>query len=841
MTITELKNNLQITDVAEHLGINIGKSDKASCPFHNDKTPSFQFSKEKQIVTCFSSNCDFGTKDVIGLTEKKLNLTTHEAINYLKENCINSSLLIMSEPTTKKEINFKQIFEQLKSTLVNSKTAKQYLTDRGINASDGSPLGYNPFKNQKWEKLRGCIVFPLKDKDNEIVSFYGRSVRNNDKAKHYYTSDRKGLYPNYPPSETKKLILTESIIDAETLIQQKEITKDFEILALYGTNGLTGEHNLCLSGLPDLEEIILFFDGDQAGIKATEKYARELLALSAVEVANKNLVISTISTPENEDINSLFVNYGVDCLLDLIQNRSVAPTSDLSNQNTTQAIKPAVAHRIDTTNPNDIIYITERASYHVRGGIRKDLDSLKVSLQIRHHESKFWSRTKLDLYEDKQTEKFARQTADKLSLRADLVERDIDYFTNLIDDYRLENQSIPTETKQDKIQLTVEETKQFIKFGKQPNLLKAINDCIGKSGVVGEESNRLFLFTVAVSHLMKKPLNVVVQGSSGSGKSYIIKKVSDLVPQEKVKRYTRLSEKSFYNFREYDLCNRLIIIEDYDGMNEEVEYAFREIQSNGSLISAISAKENDNADIQTKDKIVRGPIASMVATTKGEIYHDNSTRVFFISVDESVAQTSKIIDYKNRKANGEIKQEDEERAKEYLQKFVSTLKPYRVRNPYLKQINLPVSHDQLRRLHELLEAFSAQITLIHQHGRVVKDNYVITEKEDMKLAIDLLFDSIVLKVDELNGSLRDFYEKLKSYVLEKGKGYEFTRIEIRQELKVSNTQVHRYIKQLVDLEYIEYVGGFNNKGHRYKIVFWDDNKKFRANLKHDLNKQLKEL
>lgn len=84
MTITELKNSIQITDVAEHLGIQIGKSDKACCLFHNDKTPSFQFSKEKQIVTCFSSNCDFGTKDVIGLTEKKLNLTTHQAINYLK-------------------------------------------------------------------------------------------------------------------------------------------------------------------------------------------------------------------------------------------------------------------------------------------------------------------------------------------------------------------------------------------------------------------------------------------------------------------------------------------------------------------------------------------------------------------------------------------------------------------------------------------------------------------------------------------------------------------------------------------------------------------------------------
>ncbi len=827
MTITELKNSLQITDVGLHLGINIGKSDKACCPFHNDKTPSFQFSKEKQIVTCFSSNCDFGTKDAIGLTEKKLNLTTHEAINYLKANFMNHSFTVPAVQP-KEEINFKQIFEQLESTILNSKVPKEYLEQRGLDYKQ-MQIGYNPFKGQKWEKLRGCIVFPLLDKEKNVVSLYGRSVRNNDKAKHYYLADRKGLFPKYPPAETKKLILTESIIDAETLTQQKEITKDFEVLALYGTNGLTEEHSEAIKNLTELEEVILFFDGDKAGIKASEKCAREL--------ESKNLVISTVPTPENEDINSLFVNYGVDCLLDLINNRK----RNLKEEKTIVQPTKAVRQSINTENLNDIIYITERASYHIRGGIRKDLDSLKVSLQIQHHESKFWSRTKLDLYEDKQTEKFARQTAEKLSLRADLVERDIDYFTNLIDDYRLENESTKTEIKQDKIQLTVEETKELKTFGKSKNLLKKVNDLVGKSGVVGEESNRLFLFTVAVSHLMKKPLNVVVQGSSGSGKSYIIKKVSDLVPQEKVKRYTRLSEKSFYNFGEYDLCNRLIIIEDYDGMNEEVEYAFREIQSNGTLISAISAKENDNAEIQTKDKIVRGPIASMVATTKGEIYHDNSTRVFFISVDESKEQTEKIIDYKNKKANGEIKQEDEENAKEYLQKFVSTLKPYRVKNPYLKQINLPVPHDQLRRLHELLEAFSAQITLIHQHQRTVKDNYVITEKEDMKLAIDLLFDSIVLKVDELNGSLRDFYERLKTYILEKGKDYEFTRIEVRKALNMSKTKQHQFMNQLLELEYIFQSSGYANKGFRYRIDYWDDNEKLRKQIRESLNKQLSNL
>ena len=83
MEIQDLKSRLNITEVAKHLGIKIGKNQKAHCPFHPDKTPSLQFSDEKGIATCFSSNCTLGTVDIIGLTERKLNISTHEAIQYL--------------------------------------------------------------------------------------------------------------------------------------------------------------------------------------------------------------------------------------------------------------------------------------------------------------------------------------------------------------------------------------------------------------------------------------------------------------------------------------------------------------------------------------------------------------------------------------------------------------------------------------------------------------------------------------------------------------------------------------------------------------------------------------
>jgi len=51
MEITQIKSSLEITQVAAQLGISINpRTKRALCPFHPDKTPSLQFSKEKQAI-----------------------------------------------------------------------------------------------------------------------------------------------------------------------------------------------------------------------------------------------------------------------------------------------------------------------------------------------------------------------------------------------------------------------------------------------------------------------------------------------------------------------------------------------------------------------------------------------------------------------------------------------------------------------------------------------------------------------------------------------------------------------------------------------------------------------
>ncbi len=877
MTIADIKNSLTIETVLKHYGIEVDKNGMACCPFHKEKKASFKVYRDTNTWCCFSGNCSVETGDVIdfiGLKEGFLSGGSvvgckegkHQAILKAKEllgsgNGLQEGSQVVAGSLVNpngaspclSQINYAADFEKMESSFLSSSLGKAYAEKRNLDRSKLA-IGYNALKSSKFNYLRGCIVFGLRDKSGKVVSLYGRSVSANNKgesSKHYYTPNRKGLYPGYPDPKAKKLILTESIIDAATLLSVKQVAQNitqYEVLAIYGTNGLTSEIKAAIKELENLEEVILFFDGDSAGRAAVDKCVKEL--------KSENLVVSSVSTPEGEDINSLLEGHKPSVIAGLLKDRTPI-VQETTQENTPFSLtenevqlkeksRESSEHPTDnilnTNNANNIKCFTELANYYIKGGIRKDLDSLKVTLVIEHPEHKTKSRNKLDLYEDKQTEKISREAATKLQLRSDLIERDLNLLTDLLDEYR---ESIaPSEEKQETKSIEVQPLARAkcIDFLKSPKLLNRINELIEKAGVVGEKYNRVFLFGIASSYKMSNTLHALIQGSSGSGKTHLLATIMDFMPPEDTISLTRVTESSFYNYGEYELQNKLIAMEDFDGLEEKAELAFREMQSKGMISTSTSVKNEVTGKIAGVVKYVYGPIASLSATTKGEIYEDNMSRCFLVAVDESHEQTQRIIQHQNKRAAGHVNEKQEAEIKEFLRNCIRLLKPYKTINPFADKIQLPPQAHKIRRLNDLFQSYVKQITLLNQFQRD-KDKYgrLITAKEDVETAIEIMFDSIILKVDELDGSLRNFYEKLKSYVLSKGKGYEFTRLEIRQALKVSKTQQHSYMNQLLELEYIQQVGGHVNRGFKYKIQYWDNNEKLRNDIREYLNTQLGDL
>jgi DNA primase len=428
------------------------------------------------------------------------------------------------------------------------------------------------------------------------------------------------------------------------------------------------------------------------------------------------------------------------------------------------------------------------------------------------------------------------------------MEGEIYGFTDLIEQYReAEAKACQPESPENQSPsycFTLKERTELESFLKKPGVIGRLSGLLGKTGIVGEERNRIFLLLIATSYKMKDPLHALVQGSSGSGKTRIVRQVSDCIPQESVTRFTRISDKALYNYPKNYFTNRLLIIEDVDGLSEDAEMAFRELQSSGELRSSVSIKL-ENGSITGGEKVVSGPIASMSCTTKGEVYEDNMSRVFLLAVDESAEQTKRIIQYQNRRAAGGIKESEEKQAKKFIQDLIRITEAKEVVNPFAEKIQLPEEAHKIRRLNDLFQNFIKMVTLINQYQRKkTGQGKLIAEIEDVETAIEIMFESIVLKVDELDGSLRQFYEQLKSYLQKTYKDNyskaEFTQREVRQSLHISKAQINRYLQSLTELEYL-YSNGFANKGFKYKIAYWDNYGALRKRIKENLTGQIAEL
>ncbi len=757
MEIPEIKSQLTLATVLHYYGLKADKTNRMHCPFHEDKTPSLQVYYKTQTAYCFSSNCKTHGKsmDVIDFILHKENCTKHEAIKKAQE------ILGHQEPNKKdryqKDLTREQflgnMFQYFRNAINNSKPAKDYLQKRNLDYTK-IEVGYNSGQFHHGERkdenlINQCleygllidkgitgrtggkaygvfgkwsICFALKNRENEVTGLYFRSTLNDDKAKHFYLKDRKGLYPEYPNPNTKKLILTEAIIDAASLLQIKEIAEKYSIIACFGTNGLNEEILNAVKELEKLEEIIFCFDNDEAGKEAVLKYGKLL------QEEMPGIKISS-AEPINKDINETLLLHNEELFLELLEKRNFLFSNEKKEKVTVTDAEPKEEPRA--------------------------------------------------------------------------------------------------------------EPKTITEFLEQKDLLKSLNYLIEKSGIIGEENSRMLLFLIIISYLNRNPLHALVQGSSGSGKTHIISRIADLMPQEDVLRFTRITESSLYNWGEFDLFQKIIIIEDLDGLKEDALYALREFISNQVLRSSVTIKDKKGNN-KSSHKIVKGQFSSLSATTKGETYEDNMSRSFLIAVDESKEQTQRIINYQNRRNAGEINPDEQQKAIHFIQKLVRNLKFYEVINPYATKLNLPEKVHKIRRLNEMYQAVIKQVTFLNQYQRkLTKDNQLITEIEDIEQATEILFESIVLKVDELDGSLRQFYERLKKFV--KNEKQDFVLREIRQEFNISKTQMFRYIQTLTELDYIKSIGGFANKGIKYKISYWDNYQKLRTEIKDFLMLQIQQL
>jgi hypothetical protein len=164
-------------------------------------------------------------------------------------------------------------------------------------------------------------------------------------------------------------------------------------------------------------------------------------------------------------------------------------------------------------------------------------------------------------------------------------------------------------------------------------------------GTVGETENKQVLFLAMVSRLLQRPVNVVVKGPSSSGKSYLVRSVGELFPDEAILALSAMTPRALYYMREEELCHRVLFVDEYMA-HAGRDHALRLMQSEGRLIMAMT--QQTGGELGTRTRTVKGPIAFITTTTRSNIFDENETRAFALQTDCSQAQTRRIHDAQRR-------------------------------------------------------------------------------------------------------------------------------------------------------------------------------------------------
>ena len=364
-----IENLLSRTDIVEVVGERVslrktGHNHIGLCPFHNEKTPSFSVSEDKQFYYCFGCQ---ESGNALRFVMETQNLDFVEAIEYLAQRMgldvpreeSSSSRADQARQEKQKSIydvlgQANEYYKQQLRDHADKNRAVDYLKGRGLSGhiARDFDVGYAPpggdnlrkalaisnentrllvesgllidLQDEKraYDRFRDRIMFPIKDLRGRVVGFGGR-ILGEGKPKYLNSPEtavfHKGreLYGLYEARrynrDLSSLIVVEGYLDVISLSQHGIRN----VVATLGT-ATTKEHLERLYRM--VPEIIFCFDGDNAGRKAAWKALEE-----AIPLLRDGRLARFLFLPESEDPDTLVRRQGADKFLHLLDKALFTP------------------------------------------------------------------------------------------------------------------------------------------------------------------------------------------------------------------------------------------------------------------------------------------------------------------------------------------------------------------------------------------------------------------------------------------------------------------------------------------------------------------------------------
>jgi hypothetical protein len=495
-----------------------------------------------------------------------------------------------------------------------------------------------------------------------------------------------------------------------------------------------------------------------------------------------------------------------------------------------------------TRTPEGLVYTGDTLIYRVTGLSPHNLDRLRVTLKANPPDqpTTFHIDT-LDLYFSRTRENFAETCVKYLKVQLSNVMPEL---SQLIAALEAERISMRTRGNAPVVApMSDEERKEALAALKSKDLLNNIAEDFDGIGYIGEKTNKLIAYIAATSRLQPDPLAVLVLSRSGAGKTSLQDAVCKFVPPESVIQYTRLTGQSLFYRDKNALENKVLAIEEEDGMREAM-YSIKTLISSQKLSVAATRTDATTGRFSVDEYTVTGPVVVLVSTTNPDALDDETKQRFLLlTIDETPEQTQRILQAQRTKNSHRWYSltSDENSVTKQHHHMQRLLKPLTVTFPDSIKVHWPYGRLQMRREQGKFLSLIKAIVLLHQYQRKTgtmkrgdgtKMEYVQATQKDVDLALELGKDAFMRNIDDVSPTGRTLlraivelanykYTELKQNDPDTDRQLSeilFTRKEIREETGWSETQVRRNIDHLVELGYIGRINGRHGSTFRYVLL-----------------------
>jgi len=480
-------------------------------------------------------------------------------------------------------------------------------------------------------------------------------------------------------------------------------------------------------------------------------------------------------------------------------------------------------------------------TYRITGLTPYNLDRLRITLKANPPDAvgNFHIDT-VDLYNSRAREMFAEACTKYLKAQQTLVMAEL---MQIIAALEAERIAMREGNKPEVPTMTEGEKKEALETLRSKELLRRIVSDFDAIGYIGEKHNKLLGYIAGVSRLQPDPLALLILSRSGAGKTSLQDAICKFVPPESAIQYTRMTGQSLFYREQNALKNKILAIEEEDGMKDAM-YSIKTLISSQKLSIAATRTDAKSGKFSVEEYTVYGPVVVMVSTTNPDALDDETKQRFLVlTIDESPEQTKQILQAQIAKNMHDWYQmtADESSLLRLHHNMQRLLKSLTVTFSRDLRLVWPYSRLQMRREQKKFVSLVKAITLLHQYQRKsgtmkrpdgTKLDYVQATQKDIDLALELSREVFARNVDDVSPTARKLLSHIIELVKEKYDDRRiidpkdeslmsevpFNRKELRERVGWSETQVRRNIDQLVELGYIGRINGRQGSTFRYLLI-----------------------